>query len=195
MGNVIARNDDETLLNESFLIWTDYVDNNMTYAQIAEKYDISERTVGNRIDRAKQYYFDQIKDLGDKHSASISRQLDWALRELKEVWKNNKDPAVMAQIRGILSDLSKLWGLSAAPKAPVNKQGDAVLQPIVFIMDESQYKAVEEKHKRDKENTIEGTLVETTKDEKINGSTTTDKSDGSDGANQNDLGRNTPSTE
>jgi len=160
MGTEVQENDGlDEIVRQSVEIYIDH-NNGITIRELARKYNISERTVNNRLKRAREEFYKELKSIGQKIQADLFQKYSWAEEELRAAWALNRDPAYMTQLRGIWGDIRKLLSLDDPIKAPVNEEGKALPETYLFVFNDINYKIKEEEYKNSQQQkVIEGQII------------------------------------
>ena len=135
-------------------IWRDQ-QSGASIAELATKYAIAPRTVSYRLRKAKELFAEQLEKQGKKLFAEFWDQYQTVADEVLRDYRNNRDPALLAQWRGIKSDQRKLLSMDKASKAPVNEDGKVVPERLIFIMNDENYKNLEKKYDESKTKIID----------------------------------------
>lgn len=134
----IVEYEDENI-RQALDIYEEYIIGGVKQRALAEKYGLSVGTINNRIQKARDIIYDQLKDIGKRHLADITRKYEYLWDEAKREWETTRDPQFMAQLRGILGDIRKLMGTDEAPE----KGPSVSIDKMIMIINDGEYKQIE----------------------------------------------------
>lgn len=123
---------------------------------LAEEYNLSRRTIDNRIALAREIITEQIQKFGNKYLADVWKKYDYLWEIAEDRFKGTGDVKFLSEMRAVLEAYRKMAGLDAPNKAPVSVDGTNSTQTLVLVFDESEYGKKEAQYKIDQANAIEG---------------------------------------
>jgi len=129
----------------------------MTAKEIAAKYNIPLRTVYYRINQGRDIAYDAIKKIGHKKFVDIYNKYEWIWEQAKIQWDESHNVLFLKEMQAVLGNMRKMLSVDEAPKAPVNEEGKAVSDKLIFIMSDEQYRQKEKETQ-----IIEGTFDQVT---------------------------------
>ena len=138
----IAITDDR--LQEALLIFEDHTEGK-TIKELAEKYNLSERTISKRLNDAREYVYDELTSLGKRLAATVWKKYEKLETKAWKELERTGDPKWASVIQAILRDMRQMFTLDKPPQAPVNQAGETVPMTIIFNINDTKYKELEAK--------------------------------------------------
>jgi len=162
----------EDRIIQARLIFEDFI-NGMNRKTLAEKYNVSERTITYRLDLAREDVHKSLKETGQKLAADFYSKYENGERDIWQQWLLTRDPNVYSNWLKTIKEMRMLLGVDEPPKAPVNQKGQVVPDKVIIFnfgkdaqnkYDELE-KKVEKLSKKTNDKVIDGTWEESTIDQ------------------------------
>lgn len=114
---------------------------------IAEERSLSTRNIDNKLAKARDWYYQRLKETGKREAAKIWKKYE---RLEERAWSQldmTADPSWAKTLMEIWKAQRDMMKLDQPPQAPVNTEGQTVIPQIIFNIDDSKYRQIEEKTK------------------------------------------------